>query len=367
MSDRPKKTRSDGLSQPQNNSDMGELREGFDEIYGNMDGFSKRAVGSLFDDDENSSEKADKPKNPPRNSSSRPARPSREESAERLGRIGMHDEEPPSRPSRPERSGSTHTRESDPDEAYARYIRTAEQANRIDQERQRADKQQALMERDEKLNEVSYISRRREDTTSRAKVMEETDLYAYKNRGDRQLNLRNIAAIGAFLVLVVMALLTWQMLSARSQLAVANDRLDTLETLEQENSSLRIENNGLENDISLLNAEIADLEERLEIQVNILGAINPGTSNDENGAATAENGGATEVTQTQPTAGDLPHTTLNAQGQRVYTVQPGDTMWSIAMRVYNDGSRYGDILTANNMTAAQAAGLAVGAVLVIPD
>jgi len=383
---------------------MGELREGFDEIYGNMEGFSKRTVSSLFEEDEPKpsagSERKSEPKNSGprgggRNGGTRPPRPSRAESAARLsgsadsayepGRPSSHSNIESSvgassgRPSRSDRAdrldrhepehshtSSSYSRgEADPDEAYARYIRTAEQANRMDIAKQRADRAQALMERDEKLNEVSYISKRREDTVARARNMEETDLYMSGRGGGRQLNIRNIAAVCALLVLIVCAILTWQMLAARFQLAAMADQVERMSELEEEVDRLRILNNGLEGNVADLERQLADSQERATMFENILGpAGGPDDTSDENADTTTD---ATADVTAAPTAGDLPHTTLNAQGQRVYTVQPNDTLWAIAMRVYNDGSRHRDIQAANNLTDAQASGITVGQVLIIPD
>jgi len=65
--------------------------------------------------------------------------------------------------------------------------------------------------------------------------------------------------------------------------------------------------------------------------------------------------------------GDLPYTIINAQGQRVYIVQADDTMWTIAMRIYGDGTRYRDILEANDLTPIRAGLLMAGTELAIPD
>jgi len=69
----------------------------------------------------------------------------------------------------------------------------------------------------------------------------------------------------------------------------------------------------------------------------------------------------------EPTPGDLPYTTIDTAGNRVYVLQVNDTLWSVAMGIYGDGMRYADIIAANNITEQQAAGLPVGTVLIIPD
>ena len=52
-------------------------------------------------------------------------------------------------------------------------------------------------------------------------------------------------------------------------------------------------------------------------------------------------------------------------GAQSYTVQSGDTLWSIATKFYGNGSKYTLILRANDM--ADNARLAVGATLIIPS
>jgi len=364
LSERPNRATPGG--QPDGNP-LGEIREGFDEIYGNIDGFSKRAVGSLFDDDASTADIADKlggrPVKPERPSadSNRPERPSAGSSdrSERPGTGG-------GRPERPSRAAG---REPDSDEAYARYIQTAEQANRSDIEKQRAFRQEAIQRRDEKLSEVSYVSRKRDENATRTRAMEEADLYMSKGRGGRQFNMRNLAAVAAFLVLVVLALLTWQMLSARAQLAAANERIEELTALELEVGSLRIANSGHESNVARLNDQIEEYQSRLRAWEAIGGtSADTGTDNGaEDPETTDTNGGGTAQASPQPAQGDLPYTTINAQGNRVYTMQPNDTLWSIAMRVYGDGARFTDILTANNLTEAQASVLPAGTVLIIPD
>jgi len=49
---------------------------------------------------------------------------------------------------------------------------------------------------------------------------------------------------------------------------------------------------------------------------------------------------------------------------RTYTVQRGDTLWSIASRQYGNGQRWRDIAAANGITNERQ--LAVGQVLVLP-
>ena len=364
LNDRPNRATPEG--QPEGNP-LGEIREGFDEIYGNIEGFSKRAVGSLFDDDEKKSEPKDIMDDAPKpRHSTRPSRPDRAESSSVPDRPDKFDR--PDRSVRPERFD----RPESPDETYERYIRSAEKANRAEEDKRRASKEQALFERDRKLGEVSYLSKTRDESKSKARAMEETDLYMSKNRGGgRQINIRNIAAVAIFFMLIVCVVLTWQMLSARAELSAMLEDNERVIELEQENSSLRIENNGQASTISQLNMQIEDLEERLDAWESIFGtgasADAAAPNGDSDTDAPGSDNGAAAQAPSQPVAGDLPYTTRNAAGERVYTFQQGDTLWSVAVRVYGNGGRFHDILRANNLTEAQASVLPPGTILIIPD
>jgi len=362
------KPNQDTLNELPEGSAIEDIREGFEEIYGNMEGFSKRAVGSLFDDDKNS-DKRDRydrsvTKDDLQDDDPKPIR---------LGRHGS-----------PSRLSGPYTREADPDEDYARYIRTAEKANRMEQERLRVNKERAIMARDEKLGEAARSPKRRMEPemrpretkpemrpieikpVTRIRATEEADLYT-PERGRRRINVRNLAALGAFLALIVCAVLTWQMLAAQSELAAANERIGELTNIETEFESLRIENDGLASEVTRLQDENNQMYEDILFWQGMVGSAATGDGvaggYDEGGDEHA----AAPETSSGPTTGDLPYTTINAQGNRVYTMLPNDTLWSIAVRIYGDGSRFTDILAANNLTEAQAGVLPAGTVLIIPN
>ena len=57
---------------------------------------------------------------------------------------------------------------------------------------------------------------------------------------------------------------------------------------------------------------------------------------------------------------------LAPAGARTYVVKRGDTLYSIARRFYNDGTRWRDILEANRSRMRDERHIAVGTELVIP-
>jgi LysM repeat protein len=59
-----------------------------------------------------------------------------------------------------------------------------------------------------------------------------------------------------------------------------------------------------------------------------------------------------------------PSVPIQATGQTTYTVQSGDSPWTIAQKVYGDGTKYPAILSANGLTSASR--LRVGQLLQIP-
>ena len=319
-------------------------QENFEEKYGSTESFSQRAVGSLFSDDIPSDKPAKERAEERRTAEMRPPY--------EYSRSG------PGAPRRPE---------PDPDKEYATYIESTERANRLEQERARAAKEEAILERDRKLNEkISEItgrSERRYVETPRTETPER-DEEEYRGTGRKPMppiNIRNVAAIVFIVFLIIISVFVWQVTSLRSQLNQANTEIETFSGQLEELVRLRLRNAEMESEITSKDAEIARLEDALAFS---LGTTEPAYTP---GEMTEENEETTEPPPAVQTPADLPHTTINAQGQRVYTMQQGDTLWNIALRVYNDGTRWTDIMTANNLTEAQLPNLGAGTVLIIPD
>jgi len=326
-------------------------QENFEEKYGSTESFSQRAVGSLFGD-ENSTERPVKERMP---KESRP--------------VEMR---PPYEYSR-SRAGTSHRREPDPDKEYATYIESTERANRLEQERVRAVREEAILERDRKLNEkISEITgrgERRYVETHRPENPPVRDAEEYIRVGRKPnppINIRNVAAIVLIIFLMIISIFVWQVTSLRGQLNQANAEIYAFGGQLVEMERLRLRYDEMESQIMLQNEEIERLEIALEFSQGT--SAGPGHNAGET-EGNNEDAGGTEVAGPPDlqTPANLPHTTINAQGQRVYTMQQGDTLWNIAVLIYGDGTRWMDILAANNLTEAQVPALGAGTVLIIPD
>lgn len=69
-------------------------------------------------------------------------------------------------------------------------------------------------------------------------------------------------------------------------------------------------------------------------------------------------------TQTPPPVASTTTQEKGTTGETSYTVQPGDTLWSIAVKFYNDGYKWPEIQKANNLKSSDA--LEKGKQLTIP-
>jgi len=238
----------------------------------------------------------------------------------------------------------------DPEEQYAKYLESAAETNRRETERKAAEKQKAIDLREEQLAELSAIVRK--DKPSKG-----ADKHHPKHpakTGSRPLNVRNIAAVGLGITLVVFVVLILLINSSRSDLAEAQDRIAQLET--EIEGIVAINNN--------LAQQLADYQSRLQAQgQTTVGGASPDdtttddTTDDTNGSDETESGDETQA------VANFPNTIINAAGQMVYTAQPGDNFFAIALRFLGDGSRYPEILAINGLTSTV---LRAGDTIIIP-
>ena len=294
-----------------------EIRENFEAIHGSTEDFSKRAVGSLFDEPE------------PAEAEAKPAPTSR--------------------------------LVPDPEKQYAEYIQTAQADMRREQERNRAAKEKAIKERDEQLDELTEISRRKTAVPRKkpadAEEHEGHTEARHPTRTMPPINVRNVASVAIFLVLIIFVVLVWQINSTRSRLAAANDQIAALQQQVVGLNSQRTEDVGR---ISSLEAERDRLLAAQSPNEPETTTPDPDAPYDED---TTEPDTDTDTATTVP--GDRPHTVVDTiTGNRLYTVQPRDTFWSIAVAFYGNGQRHTDILAANNMRVED---LRYGMTIIIPD
>ncbi len=169
----------------------------------------------------------------------------------------------------------------------------------------------------------------------------ETDVYSDFTLRD-VLDRFKFGIIGvAFLVLLVFSFLIFRINAINEDLRTLTLQVEAGKTAQEENSSLKIEIQSLNELIDTLKTTNTQLERDL---------------NDALAAATP---------QTPTTPGDTTQTptTPTTPGARTYVVQTGDSFWKIAIKFYNDGNRAKDIMTANGYTTEK---LTVGDVLNIP-
>jgi len=291
------------------------VQEDFEERYGSTDDFSKRAVGSLFDDD-NDKDAAD-------------------------------DADGISEPYMPVNTSGTRLG-TDPDKQYAQYLKTAEANLHRERERKQAVKEKAIRNREEQLAEFSEAAKRRKPKPAAG---------TRPQSGGSSINFRNVAAIAFILLLVVLVILVWQLNATRSRLAAANEQNDALELQMADFNNLRIANEGQAHRITELE------EENARLLAQDTDTTDPG----ENGTDGGAEGGETAQTPStgSGTGTGVPSTVTDAAGNRLYTVRQGDTFWSIAVAFFGNGNRYRDILSANGLT--DPGGLQAGTTIIIPS
>ncbi len=106
--------------------------------------------------------------------------------------------------------------------------------------------------------------------------------------------------------------------------------------------------------------------EKMQVEEELENLKNP----DANAAANAENSGDGDTSSTGSTGGDTSSTGGNtaasttSSGYTEYTVQSGDTAWTIAQKMLGNGAQYQKILDANGLKESDA--LQIGSTIKIP-
>ncbi|MDR2166707.1 MAG: LysM peptidoglycan-binding domain-containing protein [Clostridiales bacterium] len=261
-------------------------KEIFEEKYGNIENFSRRAVGSLFSGEE---EPAD---------------------------LGA----PPYK-----RAG----RQSDPEAEYEAYLNSASEANRRQQEKERNEKEAAIRHREAQLDELNRLSRKSRERDADEELVERTEVsqIAVKPAAARpSVNIRNLAVLGLFAVLAISAVLTWQLVAANSRLNDANEQVAALLAAQSE----------LNYDYANIVAEVERLEADLQHYRNL--ALAPPIYTPENGEDGEEDGGENGADD-----GAV------AGGARTHVVQQGETLWGILVEHNVNVARLQEVIALNNI------------------
>jgi len=298
------KTRDESNDSNINNDTQGD----FDEKYDSTDDFLKRSVSSLFDDIPSA-----KPTGTP-------------STADKLPRLPRFN--------------------ADPEEEYAKYLQSAEKHNRNELQRKVAAKEETQAHHEQELAQFSSDVGKHRSYADPSPAPE----YSYgggkpQKRNLPPINLRNIVALGLFVVLIIFVLLVWQLISANNRSAAAESTIAEYleELLELRDLPVIIE--GLNTTISELRAANTSLQNELAT-ANTSGAIEDPDNQDE-------------------TPGGAASPPSNQGSQRTYTVQAGDSgLMAIAASQLGDGSRWREIMELNNMPNDT---ITPGQELILPD
>ncbi|MDD5944394.1 MAG: LysM peptidoglycan-binding domain-containing protein, partial [Clostridia bacterium] len=170
---------------------------------------------------------------------------------------------------------------------------------------------------DEKELEISNIDKQ---ANLNELFREDDDYYEEKHSGNSVVRI----AI-AVVAVVVLAFFIYKVASLSGQVTKLNEQVESYKTMESEYEQLKLDNLSLTEQVESLQAQLGGGTDNSSDNNNSGGTDNQTTSNTSTPASTTS-------------------------GSKTYTVQAGDTYWSIATKMYGNGAYYERILKANNLT-----------------
>ncbi|MCL2169496.1 MAG: LysM peptidoglycan-binding domain-containing protein [Defluviitaleaceae bacterium] len=291
-------------SDDKDNKNIGHTQEIFEKKYGNVENFSRQKVGSLFDP------------------------------------------EPEPEPIVPtyKRSGKK------AEDEYEAYLSSASEENRRLAQKNQVAQEEAKRHIDSQLEDFPKSGRRmpvERDNSTYEQERVEVSRISRTTTGEKKsmppLNMRNIMALALFVVLLVFAVMVWQMASLNSRLNAAISDLDEL----QEAYDLRY---GMYNDA----------------QAYIYGIAQGTTPNVATETTAPQDDDYEYPDATSPAEGVAETTTLPPQAAlRTHTVAPGETLSSITRHFFGGLARMQEIIELNSIPDPD--NLPVGTVLTIPS
>lgn len=254
------------------------------------------------------------------------------------------------------------------DEDYVRYMtQTAKTIQRNSGTRKRRLSSDADIDDFDNVEKRQPVStervRRTEPAASRIPVTESRPARSegYATRGDVEeieMSFMDVVSVYKYpiigisaVILLIFGFLVFRINSVNSDYKEAVKRAEANSAAVAENQGLLINIDNLRSRVDELTSERDDykqLYDELEEQRLAAIAANTPTETDE-----------PTPTETAPTG-----TTSGTGTQRTHKVVSGDSFWKLAIQYYGDGSKYKDIMTANNYTDEN--GLKVDVTIIIP-
>lgn len=171
---------------------------------------------------------------------------------------------------------------------------------------------------DEKELELSNIDKQ---ANLNELFREDDDYYEEKHSGNGVIRI-----VIAVVAVVVLAFFIYKVASLAGQVTKLNEQVESYKTMESEYEQLKLDNLSLTEQVESLQAQLGG------------GSTDNSSDNNNSGDTSSQTSSNTST----------PASTTS--GSKTYTVQSGDTYWSIATKVYGNGSYYEKILKANNLT-----------------